>query len=176
MGKTEIPGGFSNGCAIASKSGQEIWLIGGGSTQKTIISFNVNDHTFQILPFQLSFGRWGHRCAFIPNTNKIMITGGYDNGCLDCTEVLDTDNGNVTLASPMTSIRFRHGMGVFTIKGEDRVAVFGGNFVGGNELDSVELYNTKTEKWEMADFKLSEAKFDFSFLTVKLGDIISNLQ
>ena len=29
MGKTEIPLGFENGCAIAVKSEQEIWLIGG---------------------------------------------------------------------------------------------------------------------------------------------------
>ena len=66
-------------------------------------------------------------------------------------------------------------MGVFTINGEDRLAVFGG-YDGENELNSVELYNTETEKWEMADFKLSEPKSHFSFLTVKLGDILSNLQ
>ena len=80
MGKTEIPGGFNYGCAIAVKSEKEIWLI-----------------------------------------------GGYGS--------------------------------------EDRETV----------LDSVELYNTETEKWEMADFKLSKANSIFSFLTVKLGDIISNL-
>ena len=74
MGKTEIPGGFGNGCAIAVKSQQEIWLIGGGTTEKRIISFNVNDHTFQVLPFQLNVGRRGHKCAFISNTNKVMIT------------------------------------------------------------------------------------------------------
>ena len=117
----------------------------------------------------------GHRCAFIPNTNKIMITGGYNDGSLDSTEVLDTEDGSVTMASPMNSKRDRHGMGVVTINGKDRLAVFGGND-GGNYLDSVELYNTQTEKWEMADFKLSEAKSHFSNLTVKLGDILSNLQ
>ena len=65
-------------------------------------------------------------------------------------------------------------MGVVTINGEDRLAVFGG-YDGGNYLDSVELYNTKTEKWEMADFKMSEAKWGFSFFTIKLGDILSQL-
>ena len=46
MGKTEIPGlGFHRGCAIAVKSEQEIWLIGGWNTEKRILSFNVNDHT-----------------------------------------------------------------------------------------------------------------------------------
>ena len=79
------------------------------------------------------------------------------------------------MASPMNSKRDRHGMGVVTINGEDRLAVFGG-YDGRNELDNVELYNTKSEIWETSDFKLSKGRYDFSFLTVKLGDILSNLQ
>ena len=66
-------------------------------------------------------------------------------------------------------------MGVVTINGENRLAVFGG-YDGGKNLDGVEFYNTHTKKWEMTGFKLNEAKSHFSFLTVKLGDIISNLQ
>ena len=107
-----------------------------------------------------------------------MITGGYndyDGHYLDSTEILDTEDGSVTMASPMNFKRHNHGMGVVTINGEERLAVFGGSD-GNNDLDSVELYNTQTERWEMTDFKLSEAKSSFSFLTVKLGDIISNLQ
>ena len=145
-------------------------MIGGGRTGKRILGFN--DHKFKVMPFQLNVGRLGHRCAFIPNTNKILITGG---GYLDSTEILDTEDGSVTMASLMNSIRYGHGMGVVTVNGEDRVAVFGG-FDGENELDSVEFYNTKTEKWEISDFKLSGAKSGFSFLTVKLEDILSNLQ
>ena len=57
MGKTEIPGGFKSGFAIAVKSEQEIWLIGGTWTEKRILSFNVNSHTFQVVPFQLNVGR-----------------------------------------------------------------------------------------------------------------------
>ena len=38
---------------------------------------------------------------FIPNTNKIMITGGYSDDYLDSTEILDTEGGSVTMASPM---------------------------------------------------------------------------
>ena len=64
MGKTKIPGGFENGCAIAVKSGQEIWLIGGFRTEKRILSFDVESHTFQVLPFQLNVGRSSHRCYF----------------------------------------------------------------------------------------------------------------
>ena len=178
MGKTEIPGGFSHGCAIAVKSDQEIWLIGGFRTAKRILSFNVKDHTFQGLPSELNVGRYGgHRCAFIPSSNKIMITGGFNFGALDSTEVLDIDDGSVNMASPMNSKRYGHGMGVVTINGEDKLAVFGGleSRGRGNELDSIEFYNTQTQKWEMADFKLSEPKVAFGFVTIKLGDILSQL-
>ena len=171
MGKTEIPGGFMYGCAIAVKSDQEIWLIGGWQNERRILTFNINDHTFQVLPFQLNVGRIHHRCAFIQSTNKIMLTGGYDNGYLDSTEILDTEGGKVTMVSSMNSKRAGHGIGVVTINGEDRLAVFGG-FDERTKLDSVELYNSETEKWETSDLKLSEARPSFSCLTVKLGDII----
>ena len=175
-GKTEIPGGFWSGCAIAVKSDQEIWLIGGGvGTEKRILSFNVNDHTFKILPFQLNVGRRRARCALIPNTKKVMITGGVGDDYHNSTEILDVENGTVTIASPMNSERAGHGLGVLTFNGEDRLAVFGG-FSGLKMLDSLETYNSQTEKWERSDIKLNEPKWAFGFLTVKLSDIISELQ
>ena len=176
VGKTEIPRGFCAGCAIAVKSDQEIWLIGGIQTEKRILSFNVKDHTFQELPSQLNVGRLGHRCAFIPNTNKVMITGGYnaDEGYLDSTEIIDTKDGSVTMASPINSKRIDHGMGVVTINGEERLAVFGG-CDGRTVFDSIELYNTQTGKWETTDIKLKAARSRFGFLSVKLADVISHL-
>ena len=100
-----------------------------------------------------------------------MITGGCN---VDSTEILDAKDGSVTMASPMNSKRRSHGMGIITVNGEDQVAVFGGHD-GENELVSVELYNTKTEKWEMSDLKLSEPKLGIGFLTIKVGDIFSQL-
>ena len=163
------------GCAIAVKSDQEIWLTGGIMTRKRILRFNVKDHTFQELPSQLNVERWNHSCAFIPNTNKVMITGGYNHfHKSNSTEILNTEDGSVTIASPMNFERVGHGMGVVTINGEDRLAVFGGNNRK-TDLDSVELYNTRTGKWENADIKLKEAKRGFGFLSVKLADLISHL-
>ena len=173
LGKTKIPGGFEYGFAIAVKSEQEIWLIGGSSNGHRILNFNVKDHTFHEMPYKLNVERWYHRGAFIPNTNKVTITGGYNDGFLDSTEVLDTEDGSVTMmASPMNSKRFHHGMGVITINGKDRLAVFGG-YDGRNFLDSVELYNTQTEKWENTEIKLKEPKDGFSVLTIKLGDFLN---
>ena len=172
MGKTEIPEGFDRGCAISVKSGTEIWLIGGAEGNgKKILIFDVNDHTFRTLPSRLIFDRFEHRCAFIPNTNKIMIIGG-----LGCLEILDTENGSVTKGSPMNSKAFGQGIGIVTINGEERLAGFGGyDSVQRTDVVSVELYNTQTEKWEMTAMKLNEPKADFGFLTLKLKDIISKL-
>ena len=175
IGKTLIPRGLWYGCAIAVKSEQEIWLIGGYCTERRILSFNVNDHTFRKLPFQLKKPRFRHRCAFIPNSNKVMVTGGEVNhftyDTYNSTEIVDTEDGSVTMASPMNFRRSNHGMGIITISGQDRLAVFGG-YDGKRMLDSVEIYNSETEKWELTDIKLKEPKSDFGFLTIKLGDIV----
>ena len=71
-------------------------------------------------------------------------------------------------------------MDVITINGEERLAVFGGEDQHGgvewrNELDSVELYNTKTKKWEITDMKLREARSYFGFLKVVLADILARI-
>ena len=183
MGKTEIPGrGFEDGCAIDVKSEQEIWLIGGTRTENRILSFDVTHHTFHELPFQLNVGRQKHRCAFIPNSNKIMITGGMDSGnsYLDSAEILDIDDGNVTMASPMNYKRSNHGMGFVNINGEDKLIVFGGqheyfhnNYVDVEKLDSIEIYNTQSNKWETTNIKLKDRKSRFGFMTVPLRDVIA---
>ena len=217
IGKTKIPDGFSDGCAIALKSRPEIWLIGGYDTRKRILSFNLETHRFATLPTQLLVGRTRFQCSFLPNTNKIIVTGGYD---LRSTEILDTvdesvtrDSANplnqeghiqnnwsnltsfvkffsemstslpffgnsssasapsVTMGSPMRARRSDHGIGIVTVNGVDRVAVFGGYAYGGigymgEYLKSVEIYNPESEKWEDSKFKLKEAKAYFGFVSV----------
>ena len=186
IGKTNISNGFADGCAIALKSNQDILLIGGSGClgNDRILSFNVKDHTFYELPFVINVGRFGHTCGYIPNTNKIMIAGGYRYSMsastdkifheLDSTEILDTEVGSITMASPLNFKRVDHGTGIVTINGEDRLAVFGGK-CDDIKLDSIEIYNTKMEKWEIADFKLKSPRNNFSAMTVKLSDVISYL-
>ena len=182
-GKRAIPGlGFQEGCAVAAKSEQDIWMIGFKNigihwVDRRIFTFSVNDHTFQKLPTQLIVNRVGHKCAFIPNTNKIMITGGFSSLAkeyLNSTEMLDTEDGSINMASPMNFKRHNHGIGIATINGKDRLVVFGG-FDGKDALDSIEVYNTEIEKWEITEIKLKEPKHSFGFLTLKLRDIISQL-
>ena len=104
-----------------------------------------------------------------------MITGGYIRSFIDSTEIIDTENGHVTLASPMNFKRACHGMGIIKVNGEDRLAVFGGRSGMHTYLDSMELYNTSTGKWEISDIKLKTPMANFGCLDVKLEDIISKV-
>ena len=175
VGEKKIPGKFVDGCAIALKTDREIWLIGGFGTERRILSFNVMDHTFCELPFQLNEGRVGLRCAFIPNSNKIMLTGGHDSGSTRSTEIIDTVDRSVKRASPMNYARYNHGMGVITVKGDNRLAVFGG-INGSMDLryNCVELYNTQTEKWETSDINYKGKSHEFGYLPIKFSDVLSN--
>ena len=174
IGKTKLPGpgGFVSGCAFSVKAEKEIWLIGGcWGIGKRIVNFNVSDHTFQILDSQLNIGRSDHTCALIPNTKTVMITGGFDNGAhLNSTEIVNIEDGSISMGSPMNFKRSSHGMGVVTINEEETLVVFGGENADGT-LDSIELYNAETEKWEITDTKLKKLKIDFGFLSVKLRQI-----
>ena len=172
MGKKEIPGnGFYAGCAIAIKSEEEILLIGGLDTQDRILSFNIKDHTFRELQTRLNVGRVGNRCAFIPKTKKVMITGGC---YLNSTEILDTESESIINSNPLNSKRCNHGMGILTVDGEDKLVTYGGENNG--YINTVEIYNTQTEEWETTDIKLKVPRAVFGFLTVKLDTIIPGLQ
>ena len=178
IGKTKIPDGFSDGRAIALKSKPEIWLIGGYDTRKRILSFNLETHSFTVLPTKLLVGRTRFQCSSIPNTNKVIVTGGYD---LSSTEILDTVDGTVTMASPMRGRRSDHGIGIVTVNGVDKVAVFGGyGGIAGSRrsregyLKTVEIYNPESEEWEDSKFELKEGKAKFGFVSVNNKLIMPN--
>ena len=78
--------------------------------------------------------------------------------------------------SPMNTSRAEHGIGIITINGEDRLAVFGGfelveydkfGIYSLNQLKSVELYDQSTQKWEKTNMKLKKPMRGSRFLSVK---------
>ena len=166
-----IPGGFYGGCSVYI-SPNEVWLIGGsGSIRNRIVFFNVTSHTFEILSTTMNRKRDGLRCVQIPNTTKIMITGGNDERTyLSSTEIFDTSTRTITYGPSMNSERGYHGCGIMTILNEDRVVAFGG-YTGSQSLDTMEAYNPNTNTWEYLSLKLTTPKNYFGFLTVKEGDI-----
>ena len=167
LGETKVPGlGFQHGCAIAI-SQDEIWLIGGYDTEQRILSFNVNNQSFTELPTTLKQGREELHCAFIPGTRNIMVTGGkYYGNRYDSTEIINVEIGKVIEGPPMNSKRASHGIGVLNVDSQERLVVIGGE-KGYVRLESVEVYNSQTQKWELTNIELSEAKTQFGFLTIK---------
>ena len=95
------------------------------------------------------------KCAFIPGTNKVIITGG--DADTNSTEIFNTEDGSITMGSPMNSKRSDHGIGLITVNDEDRLAVFGGSY----DDTSFEVYNTQTGTWEKTDIKLKEPTSNF---------------
>ena len=180
LGSTKIPEKFELGCAIEVKRNQEIWLIGGRDTERRILSFNINEHTFRELPLKLMVDRYGHQCAFIPGSNKLMITGGWDeykhvrNGdpMRSSTEIIAIEDGRFihTMSNSMNIARFHHGIGVITIDDDDKLAVFGGDLY----VDNLEIFNVQTQKWEITD-RMNHRVSSFGFLTVKNGTILGEL-
>ena len=175
VGKTAIPGGFKFGFAIADKSDTEIWLFGGKSTEKRILSFNPYYNTFEELPTKLNIPRSDLRCAYIPGTNQIAVTGGdllYKS--LKEVEYFDTKDKIISMRFREGHLNFprgHHGIGIVTINDEEKLAVFGGLGEKYNKLDNVEFYNAKTKTWETSNITLTEPNWAFASLTFKPSDL-----
>ena len=187
LGINKIPDQFKQGFAIEVKIDQEIWLIGGEGTGHRILSFDINDHTFHELPMKLKESRLGHQCAFIPGSNKLIITGGYDykrtyrkhnrrvRPFIASTEIIAIDDGSYihTMSNPLNFARFGHGIGVITIDDEDKLVVFGG--VGIPNVLEMEVFDTQTKMWEVPD-KQDWRRSGFGYLSVKNETIMSKLR
>ena len=172
-GNTNIPNGYDRGCVIQI-SGDLLYLIGGRSSansyENRILAFNTTSHVFTTLSTTLITGRYGHSCEFIPNTNKVMISGGYDGEFMDVTEVLDVTTGSISNGPAMNIKRSHHGSGIITVSGQDRLIVLGG-WDGSSFWDSIELFNPNTNSWELMNESLTTPRFLFGYLTIKEGDI-----
>ena len=174
-GTQNIPNGYRSGCVIQI-SEDLLYLIGGRSSAKAdetrILAFNTTSHVFTTLSTTLITGRNYHSCEFIPNSNKVMISGGYNllyTEYVD-TEVLDVTTGTISNGPALNIKRRYHGSGIITIGSEDRLVVFGG-YSGSSAENSIEQFNPETNSWQMMSETLTESKYRFGYLTIKEGDI-----
>ena len=187
VGENEIPGkGFTEGCAIATKSGEDILLIAGEKYHsKRILSFNTKTHVFKELSTKLILEvcTW-NQCMYIPGTNKIMMIGIEQ--CRKCrptlgvdysnTLILDLNDWSMTIASPMKFKRDVPGIGIITIDDQDRLAAIGGITRRDNQtycFMNIELFNASTGKWEMTNI-VPKKPLDLSnsqFFSVRQSDL-----
>ena len=145
------------------------------STESRILSFNTRNQKFEeVNTIQLKEGRRRQVCIKIPGTTKIIVSGGIDSSRnrLDSVEIIDFESKIVTNTGKMNFKRAFHGISILTLDGEDQIAIFGGRDENHKILDSVEVYDQETQIWtKRPDMKLTQAKEDFGFLTIKKDDI-----
>ena len=128
--------------------------------------------------------RAGHCCAFIPGTNKIIVTGGrgyWGLIPLDTSEVIDVEKKSVTFGPKMKNFRADHGIGVLNLNDQERVVILGGckKLENSNDpcdpevdLDTVEAYYPEQNKWLPTDFQLTKPRNYFGFAAIKGEDLI----
>ena len=189
VGSTKIPDGLESGCAVEVPGKRKILLIGGIRTEKRILIFNIDDETFEVMkiPTKRKKGFDSHTCARLPDTNLIVIAGGYgnswDNGDIvtqDFTEILNTEDNTIMQGNPLNYARHSHGMAEITIANEQRLAVFGGTdeYVfrlkgkrkrrASDDTDNgfpLETLNPRTRQWEISDLKLNNYGFGYVSLS-----------
>ena len=136
----------------------------------SVYCFNPETHTFKSLAIVFSSTRSkrsGHRCAMIPGSNKLMVTGGImDKMAKSGTDIIDIDDRTVTSGSPLSHERAYHGIGIMTVDNKDRIAVFGGSDENDEMIDSVEIYDAVKDEWEISNIKLDQIRDSFSFLSL----------
>lgn len=141
----------------------------------SVYFFNPETHTFTLLPIKLSSKRSGHRCALIPGSNKLIVTGGLMDGMAKTdTEIINIDNFTVTSGTPLNIERAYHGIGIIIIDNKVRLAVFGGCDENDEKLDSVEIYSAVNDKWEMTNIKLNQKRDSFGFLSLSNSELLRN--
>ena len=147
---------------------------------------------------KLKVGRRDHKCAYIPGTNKIVITGGmvgalfarpykpgektisdFRGSVFDSTEIIDIDSETISMGNPMNLRRHSHGIGHVAINGKDKLVVFGGTDGGGNNakaLDEIEIYDNETDQWKLSTIRLDKGVRNIECLNIKLGEILESLK
>ena len=178
-GQTSLPMTYEGGCGVAV-SNEKILLIGGdtGNSYKSdtrIWSFDTLTHTITQLPIYLKQRRRDHACIRIPNTEKVLVTGGmsYNSGWhrINSAEIIDISTQSVTYTGSMNSARNAHGMGIMTIGNVDKIITFGGYYK--KSLDTIEVFHEDTQSWEMLSTRLSKPKSHFGYLSImNTGDTL----
>ncbi|CAF1158574.1 unnamed protein product [Adineta ricciae] len=87
----------------------------------------------------LNVGRHYHTASILCD-GKVFVTGGYNSGYLESTELYGPVTGSWTMSANMSAKRYRHQASILC---DDQVLVTGGCCY----IDSAELYDSSTGNW-----------------------------
>lgn len=109
------------------------------------------------LKAKLPFPAMGLRAAVLDG--RIFVTGGCDYGAVAKTRVLDPRSDGWTTGPAMKIKRYRHGLVLLG----GRLYAFGGSD-GNKALDSIEVYEPRTNAWSLIDATLEKPNSSFAFV------------
>ena len=163
-GNTSIPDdGFWNGCAVKIND-NEILLIGGYDTYERVLKFNTITKQFINLGNILNYGRTLHACTRFQD--EIIIAGGQF--APSSTEIINlNDLTTAHTAGNFVQARAFHSLVVVHIDSKPTVLALGGFNDYGQNLDSIEMWNSTTETWTMSSMKLTEPKDSFGIVSFR---------
>ena len=104
-------------------------------------------------------------CAKVGD-NKVIIAGGRDEDrtIQQTTEIIDLNTRTITEVGKMATPRQYFHIITFYINGDFTTLALGGDDGVGNELNTVEEWNPKTESWSTMETRLEERKTAFGLV------------
>lgn len=145
-----------------------------------IFQYNIQENVWSLF-CKLKIRRQNFASAIIEG--KIVITGGKDCSFLipglkpltyDYTEVIDLSSKTSRIAGNLNIPRQNHGMSIMKIGKEFKLVAFGGEY-DQCLLDSIEIWNTSSETWELSNtLKLRNKSTRFSTATVFNGQFLNS--
>ena len=134
------------------------------------MKYNTATHSWKHMGNLIDNTRFGHSCAFI--NDKIIVSGGTTVAKnVDSTEIIPVNTGVPRMVRHGELKVPRRYFGMMAVGGRyPQIMAFGGK--GKNKanqdvnLQSIEIWDSETEKWRLAPFSMNYARNAFGFLAV----------
>ena len=169
---------YSNGLkdfrafATAHKRSNEEFVV---HTENGIFKKFLNSSYSEYFSFPILNNFYGGQASVVFNS-KLMITGGKTKWSKSReieysakTILVDLDNSISKPAKYLGNLnipRALHRMEIILMENQRKIIAIGGETTGGKPLDSIEIFNMKTNTWEISTLKLSLPRANFSSIVV----------
>ena len=128
------------------------------------MKYNTATHSWKHMGNLIDNTRFGHSCAFI--NDKIIVSGGKTVSA-DSTEIIPVNTGVPRMVRHGELKVKRRYFGMMAVGGRyPQIMAFGGKGKNVNNLKSIEIWDSETEKWRLAPFSMNYARNAFGFLAV----------
>ncbi len=126
-------------------------ILGKGSNARLEINLSGIQTWTRMKPINKPIARYGHSMAPIWGTDKVLLFGGFSipggNVVRDDTWLYDFSNNTWTQRSPMNKPSARHSHAMASVRGDDKVILFGGTIQVMDSKDDIWVYDLSEDNW-----------------------------